>query len=81
MDCLEDMHFLEVQGCLEDLDIVGRLAVAGRPGMLEDLDTGTTGNPRYWKHHKHRIFGNTEFLKTLVMLDIKDFGGPEYLHI
>lgn len=60
---------------LEDLQLLEDLE------MLEDLDTGTTGNPRYWKHHKHRIFGNTEFLKTLVTLDIKDFGGPEYLHI
>lgn len=34
MDCLEDMHFLEVQDCLEDLDIVGRLAVARRPGDI-----------------------------------------------
>lgn len=60
---------------LEDLQLLEDLE------MLEDLGTGTTGNPRYWKHYKHRIFGDTGslgFLKTLVTLDIKDFGVPEF---
>lgn len=58
MDCLEDMHFLEVQDCLEDLDIVGKTCSCWKTwrcwktlilAPLETLDMEDTGKSEYQK--------------------------------